>query len=224
VTPGEALHIQHELRSNIKIQPLKKTPRWVAGADISYERYSDIANAGFVVLDVKTCQIVARSSAVGRMTFPYIPGFLSFREIPILIEAWKNLKIEPDVVIYDGQGIAHPRRLGIASHMGLVTGHPSIGCAKSLLIGKFRDLGELAGSTARLIHEGEVIGSVLRTKDHVHPVYLSPGHLIDVKSSVQICLEMTRGYRIPEPTRLAHLHVNDLRRQTKSTQLDLIAS
>jgi deoxyribonuclease V len=150
--------------------------------------------------------------AIAETTFPYQPGYLSFREAPALIEAFARVEAEPDVVMFDGQGIAHPRRLGLACHVGLWLEKPAIGCAKSRLIGRFDTLPRQAGSAVNLIDRDEVVGQVVRTKTGVQPVYVSPGHRIDLASSVKVALACARGYRIPEPTRQAHLHVNALRR------------
>jgi deoxyribonuclease V len=138
---------------------------------------------------------------------------LSFREAPALLKAFAKLQSQPDVVMIDGHGIAHPRRLGIASHIGLWLQVPCIGCAKSRLTGKYKEPGLKAGSITPLMDRDEQIGSIVRTKTKVKPVFVSPGNLIDMASSVRVVLETTRGYRIPEPTRLAHLRVNELRRQ-----------
>jgi deoxyribonuclease V len=211
VEPTEAIKIQQHLRSQVREEELTKEIRYVAGADISFERFSDIVYAGFVVLDINTLAVVARSTVVTEAKFPYIPGLLSFREAPPLLEAWQKLDVEPDVVMFDGQGIAHPRRLGIASHMGLLIDRPSIGCAKTILVGRFQNLGEEAGSTAPLIDREEQVGVALRTKRKVKPVYISIGNRIDIVSSISIVIRTLKGYRIPEPTRQAHLLMNELR-------------
>jgi deoxyribonuclease V len=143
--------------------------------------------------------------------FPYIPSLLSFREIPALLEAWEKLDNLPDVLICDGQGIAHPRRFGVACHAGILISRPTIGCAKSVLVGKFDEPEKARGNWAPMIHREEEIGAALRTKNNVAPVYVSPGHLIDLETSIEILLRCDGGYRIPEPTRQAHLFVNELR-------------
>jgi deoxyribonuclease V len=213
VTPSEALAIQHKLREKIRIEPLDLSKvRLVAGADISYNRFSDIAHAAFVVIDIKTLRVVGTSAAVHRLSFPYIPGLLTFREGGPLLEAWKALKIEPDVVVFDGQGIAHPRGLGIAAHLGLFIDRPTIGCGKSLLCGTYENLGFEAGSTSPLMYKGKQIGAALRTRPGIQPVYVSVGNRIDLKASVAILRKCVTKYRIPEPTRQAHLLANELRR------------
>jgi deoxyribonuclease V len=158
---------------------------------------------------------VAKASAAVRLGFPYVPGLLSFRELPVLAEAWERLEVRPDVLIFDGQGTAHPRRLGLACHGGLLFGVPSIGCAKSLLVGKHGPLGEERGSTAELLHRGEVVGMAVRTRRAVQPVYVSPGHLMDLPTAVELVLRVTTRYREPETTRHAHRLVNDVRRAAR---------
>lgn len=213
LSPSDAVAIQNELRDKIRIQPLDlRNVRLVAGADISYNRFSDIAHAAFVVLDLKTLKTVATGTATGRLRFPYIPGLLTFREGLPLLEAWKNLRVSPDVVVFDGQGIAHPRGLGIAAHLGLLIDRPSLGCGKSLLCGHFENLARQAGSVAPLIYREKQVGAALRTRTDVQPVYISPGYRIDLEGSLEVIRKCVSGYRIPEPTRRAHLLANELRR------------
>jgi deoxyribonuclease V len=212
VTPTEAVEVQRRLRDKVVLQPFRRNPRLVAGADISFNKYSPTVYAAFVVLDYKSMKPVSFSSHVMNVDFPYVPGLLSFREIPPLVEAWKKLEIVPDVVILDGQGIAHPRGMGIASHFGVLTSIPTIGCAKSILTGKFQNLKETAGSVAPLMLRERQIGVVLRTKNKTNPVFVSPGHLMNFEDAVRITYHGAKGYRIPEPTRQAHLYVNELRR------------
>lgn len=219
VSPTEAVAVQHELRDRVVLQPLPASVRLVAGADISYHRFSDVVYAAIVVLRLPELEVVTTSGIVGTMKFPYIPGLLSFREVPSLLEAWEQLSVTPDVVMLDGQGIAHPRRLGIASHVGLLIDLPTVGCAKTVLTGRYEEPAEQAGSWTPMIHRGETIGAALRTKNRVKPVYVSPGHLSDIPSAIDLTLRCVRGYaagrsqyRLPEPTRLAHLLVNAMRR------------
>jgi deoxyribonuclease V len=216
VTPSEAVALQHELRERLVLRPPSglKVER-VAGADISTMRGEDTAYGGFVVLDAGTLEPVAKASAAVRLGFPYVPGLLSFRELPVLAEAWERLEVRPDVIIFDGQGTAHPRRLGLACHGGLLFRVPSIGCAKSLLVGKYGPLGEERGSTAELLHRGEVVGMAVRTRRAVQPVYVSPGHLMDLPTAVELVLRVTTRYREPETTRHAHRLVNDVRRSAR---------
>jgi deoxyribonuclease V len=216
VTPKEAVALQRELRERLVLRPPSglKVER-VAGADISTMRGEDTAYGGFVVLDAGTLEPVAKASAAVRLGFPYVPGLLSFRELPVLAEAWERLEVRPDVLIFDGQGTAHPRRLGLACHGGLLFGVPSIGCAKSLLVGRHGPLGEERGSTAELLHQGEVVGMAVRTRRAVQPVYVSPGHLMDLPTAVELVLRVTTRYREPETTRHAHRLVNDVRRSAR---------
>jgi deoxyribonuclease V len=213
LSPTEAVALQRELRGHVVPRPPEgwRVER-VAGADISMSRGEDWASGGFVVLDAGTREPVAQASAVTRLGFPYVPGLLSFRELPVLEVAWTRLEVKPDLIIFDGQGTAHPRRLGIACHGGLLFGVPSIGCAKSLLVGKHGPLGEERGAVADILHQGEVVGRAVRTRPGVAPVYVSPGHLMDLPTAVEWVLRMTSRYREPETTRHAHRLVNDVRR------------
>lgn len=211
VTPTEAVEIQKKLREQVKIQKLSGKVRYIAGADMSFERFSNIVYAGFVVIDVKTLEVVGSSTIVTEAKFPYISGLFSFREVPPLLEAWKKLDVEPDVVVLDGQGIAHPRRFGLASHIGLIINKPTIGCAKTVLVGKYHDLAPYAGSTAPLMDKGEQIGMALRTQNRVRPVFISVGHLIDLVNALKVIKNTIDKYRIPAPTREAHLLVNRAR-------------
>jgi deoxyribonuclease V len=221
VSPKEAMEIQNKFRSEVKIQKLTSPVRYVAGADISFEKFSDKVYAGFVVLDIKTLEVVASSAVITETKFPYIPGLFSFRETPPLLEAWKKLDFEPDVVVLDGQGIAHPRRFGLASHIGILIDKPTIGCAKTILVGKYWNLDNTAGSTASIKDKGEEVGIALRTKNKVEPVYISVGHLIDLEDSIKVIMDTVSGYRIPLPTRQAHILVNDLRtKDGKKTRED----
>ncbi len=185
----------------------------VAGADVSHNRFSSTLYAGVVVLSAENFSVVERRAAAAEVDFPYTPGLLSFREAPVLLQALAKLENVPDVVMCDGQGIAHPRRLGLASHVGLWLDRPCVGCAKSRLTGRYEEPGPEPGARSPLLDRGgAVIGSVVRTKARTQPVFVSPGHRIDLESSVRLVLSCCRGYRLPEPTRLAHLYVNDVRR------------
>jgi deoxyribonuclease V len=156
---------------------------------------------------------VGYAGATFRMTFPYVPGLLSFREIPVLLEAWKLLPVKPEVLLVDGHGIMHPRRMGIATHLGLLTGLPAVGCGKSRLLGTYEMPGECRGSYSPLYDKDDLLGHVLRTKNRVKPLFISPGHLIDFEGARHLALHYARGYRLSEPTRQAHLIVNALRRE-----------
>ncbi len=219
VTPSEAVALQKRLREQVIIQPLPDNIELVAGADISFEKFSDTVYAAIIVLRLPELEFVTASGVMTKAPFPYIPGLLSFRETPPLLEAWAQLQVRPDMLMLDGQGIAHPRRFGIASHIGLLLHLPTIGCGKTLLTGKYEEPGEQAGSWSPLMDKGEQIGAVVRTKNRINPVYISPGHLADIPTSIAMTLRCAKGYesgsakyRIPEPTRLAHLYVNAMRR------------
>ena len=220
LTPREAVELQRQLRGRVRVEPLKKRVETIAGADISFNKFDPTIYTGIVVLRLPTLEVVEEVGLVSETKFPYVPGLLSFRESPSVLEAWAKLKTEPDAVMFDGQGIAHPRRVGIASHVGLIIDRPTLGCAKSVLVGKFEEPGEERGSWTPMIDKGETIGAALRTKRRVQPVYVSPGHLIDLEGAIDLTLRCDGGYRQPEPTRRAHLLVNALRRGERSPTSD----
>lgn len=207
----EAIALQKQLRSEIQLVPLDKEVKYIGGADISFNKYSETVYAGIVVLELATLKEVARSMVVTDTKFPYVPGLLSFREIPALLQAWEQLELKPDVLIVDGHGIAHPRRLGIATHMGLVIDIPTIGCGKSKLTGIYDMPESEAGSTSPLWDRKEQIGVVLRSKRNVQPLFISPGNKITFAESVQLVQKCITKYRLPETTRQAHNAVNELR-------------
>lgn len=213
VSYTQAVSIQIRLGKQIKLTPFEKKSYTVAGADISYDKGSDRVFAGIIVLDYPSLAIIEKKSISEKARFPYIPGLLSFREIPPVLKVLEMLKTRPDVIICDGQGIAHPRRLGLASHLGVLLGIPTIGCAKSLLIGEFKAPADRKGAASDLTDKGEVIGSALRTRRGVKPVFVSPGHLTDFESARRLALATCTKYRIPEPTRQAHRVVNEMRRE-----------
>jgi deoxyribonuclease V len=212
LTPTQAVALQRELAARVVTNAPLRSCNLIAGADCSYNRFSPTMYAGIVVLGAKDLTIVERKGAVDQTTFPYVPGLLSFREIPVLLKAFAKLEHTPDLVVYDGQGFAHPRRIGIASHLGLCLGLPVIGCAKTRLVGAFEEPAREAGCSSPLIDREELIGRVLRTKTGVKPLFVSIGHLIDIDSAVHWVLATTKQHRLPEPTRQAHLFVNQLRR------------
>jgi deoxyribonuclease V len=201
---AEAKKIQLALAGNIIRSGKVSGVRYVAGVDISVNRWKRTGTAAVVVLHYPSLEIAEVQTYSAPVAFPYVPGLLSFREIPLLIPAFEKLKIVPDLILVDGQGVAHPRRIGIASHLGLLLGIPTIGCAKSRLIGESKKPGPDRGSFCDLTDGDEVIGAVLRTKDNVKPLYVSTGHMINLKSAVTRVLDCGNGYRLPEPTRLAH--------------------
>ncbi len=213
-TAKSAIAIQKELRAQIKLVPLKKPPHLVGGADVSMNMFAKDGFAGFVTLSYPELRMIDHSVVKDTIGFPYIPGLLSFREIPMLVKAWAKLKQKPDVIVVDGVGIAHPRRMGIASHLGLVLDVPTIGCAKSVLIGVYKEPAEERGSVSYMYdpyNKAEVIGAALRTKLGVKPVFVSPGHLITLEESIEIVKNCVIKHRLPEPTRMAHNTVNEYR-------------
>jgi len=205
VSIARAKEIQLSLAKRVVDENGVINPRLVAGIDISSPGAQGVASGAVVVLRYPELSIVEVEVAQDKITLPYIPGLLSFRECPLILAACEKLHNIPDLVLIDGQGIAHPRRFGLASHVGLFLDLPTIGCAKSILCGQHRPVGEEAGSHAELIDNGELIGAALRTKSGVKPIYVSVGHKIDLASALQWVINCCRGYRLPEPTRLAHL-------------------
>jgi deoxyribonuclease V len=220
MTPREAVELQKSLRERVRLAPLKKQIKTIAGADISFNKFSTVLYAGIVVMRLPSLEVIEEVGVVSETRFPYVPGLLSFRESPSVLEAWAKLKTEPDAVMFDGQGIAHPRRVGIASHVGLIINRPTLGCAKSVLVGKYEEPEEERGNWTELIDKGEVVGAALRTKTRVQPIFVSPGHLIDLEGAIRLTLESDGGYRQPEPTRRAHHLVNALRRGERPASED----
>jgi deoxyribonuclease V len=205
VSTARAREMQAELAVEVSRHGGPPSPRLIAGADISVNRWAKTGTAAVVVLDYPEMRIVETELVTERVEFPYVPGLLSFREAPLTLAAFEKLTATPDLAIVDGQGVAHPRRLGLAAHLGLCLGVPTIGCAKSRLIGEHDEPGFAAGSYAELRDGGEVIGAVVRTRAGVKPVYVSIGHMIDLAAAIKWVLGCCRGYRLPEPTRLAHM-------------------
>lgn len=209
----EAIRLQDTLKDLLILKKPQGKVCTVAGTDVSYDKASGRFFAGVVVFKLNgTLELIEEVTAVGKVRFPYIPGLLSFREAPILLRAFKRLKNNPDVILFDGQGIAHPRNFGLASHMGVILDRPSIGCAKSRLIGEHAEVENEPGAYAKLLYKNRIVGAVLRTKKNTNPVYVSPGHKINLTCAIRIVLTTCRGYRIPEPIRRAHILVNELRK------------
>ncbi|MEJ7713815.1 MAG: endonuclease V [Pyrinomonadaceae bacterium] len=169
--------------------------------------------AGIVVLELPSLRVVEESGVVTETQFPYVPGLLSFGSRRQFWRRGRSLILRPDVVFLDGHGLAHPRRVGIASHIGLLLNRPTIGCGKSVLVGKYEEPAPERGSWSAMVDRGEIVGAALRTKNNVNPVFVSPGHLIDIEGSIDLALAYDGGYRVPEPTRRAHLLVNQLRKE-----------
>lgn len=195
--------IQETLRTRVRLFNDFTTLEHVAGIDVGYDNTKGLARASIVVMPLSTLKVVERAQACVPVDFPYIPGLLSFREIPAIFAALATLSQAPQLLMVDGQGIAHPRRLGIAAHTGVIMDMPSIGVAKSRLTGRFQMPGPMKGDTSPLMFGKERIGTVLRSRDHVKPLFISPGHRIDVETSLAVTLQCLRRYRLPEPTRMA---------------------
>jgi len=199
----DARKLQERLAPEVLEQPFVKKNYLVAGTDVSFDDGNGRAIAGVVVVRVPGLETVEESWAEARLKFPYVPGLLSFREIPALLGAFEVLEATPDAVICDGQGLAHPRRFGLACHLGLILKLPSVGCAKSRLVGTFHEPGIKRGSSSPLVYKNEAVGSVLRTRTGVSPVYVSTGHLTDLPSARRIVLDCSIT-RLPEPSKRAH--------------------
>jgi len=215
VSIPQALDIQQRLAGQVSRSREITTPRFIAGVDISRQKEQGMATGAVVVLQYPELKLVETKVVQGKLDFPYVPGLLSFRESPLTLAACEKLSIIPDLFLVDGQGIAHPRRMGFASHLGLFLNKPTIGCAKSLLCGSHEEPDEKPGSYAEIVDRGETIGVALRTKLGVKPVYVSIGHKVDLQAAVHWVLECCRGYRLPEPTRLAHLAAGGILEQEK---------
>lgn len=201
-TTAEAAKIQHKLASQVSLEPLDGPVDLVLGADVHFA--GDTAHAVLVLVDLKTLRPMEIVEAAAAVDFPYVSGFLSFRETPAILTAFGKLSARPDLVLCDGQGIAHPRGLGLASHLGLVLGVPTIGCAKSRLVGTHDPLPFARGSWVPLVYGGREVGRVVRTRDGVAPLFVSPGHRVDLDGAVEWVLRCCGRYRLPEPARLAH--------------------
>jgi deoxyribonuclease V len=221
VSIAEARAIQNQLKGLVVECEQVGEINHVAGVDISGVHSQGPATGAAILLSLPDLRLLEQNVVEGELEFPYVPGFLSFREAPLMLEALRALRTEPDVVIVEGHGKAHPRGLGIASHLGLILGRPTIGFAKSRLIGHFDEPGSEAGSTSPLTHKGEVLGAVVRTKSNVKPVFVSVGHLIGLTAAVDIVLRCTAGkQRLPEPIRLAHIAAGSARMELGSKDLD----
>jgi len=205
VSTAEARELQLRLASKVSRTDELTGPRFIAGVDISVDRIRDEARGAVVVLSYPELRVVETRVVEGRVDFPYVPGLLTFREAPLTLAAFERLNTAPDLILFDGQGIAHPRRLGLAAHLGLFLDTPTIGCAKSRLCGSHQIPGQEAGSYAELVDGDEIIGAALRTKLGTKPVYVSIGHKVSLESAIHWVTRCCRGYRLPEPTRLAHL-------------------
>jgi deoxyribonuclease V len=218
LSPSEAIVLQKELAVRVQTTngfdpatvqtvagidvSVKGGGRWVRGPEASAEQST--GKAAVVVLSYPHFSLLDRAAEARPITFPYVPGLLSFRESPLVLAAWEKLTVRPDLILVDGQGFAHPRRFGIACHLGVLLDVPAIGVAKSVLIGRYENLGDAPGDTAPLIHQDETIGMAVRSKARTNPLIVSVGHKIDLTTAVSFVLSCVRGYRLPEPTRQAH--------------------
>lgn len=207
VTPKSAIALQKKLADRVRVRPLRGKVRLASGADLAFSKDGAHCLAGVVVWDIERREIIEEQLAWRPARFPYVPGLLSFREIPAVLAAVRKLKTVPDVFLFDGQGLAHPRRIGLASHAGLLIDRPSIGCAKSRLCGTHDEPPLEAGGSVPLVHQDEIVGAVLRTRSNVKPLYISVGHDVTLEDACRIILACTTRYRLPEPTRQAHVLV-----------------
>lgn len=210
LTEKQAIALQSELADKIILDDDFFDIQRIAGVDVAYDKNSNKLVAAAVVIDAKTHEIIEQSSAKDVAKFPYVSGLFSFRELPPIIDALNKLQTTPDLIVCDGQGIAHPRRFGLACHLGIIFDIPTIGCAKTCLIGEYSEPNKTSGSSTPLIDNGEVIGTVLRTQENVKPVYVSCGHRISLKTASEWILKLSPRYRLPETTRLADQNVKKL--------------
>ena len=207
----EAVALQRELAARVRLEDDHGPVRLIAGVDVSMARFALEGYAAIVLLSWPELEPVEVATVRHALEVPYIPGLLSFRELPLVLRAWEKLKRQPDLVVVDGHGVAHPRGLGIAAHLGVTLDLPALGCGKSILVGRYHDLGATRGSRAPLVYRDRTVGWALRTKDKVNPVFVSAGHRLSHASAVRWVLDTGRGYRLPEPTRRAHLAANEAR-------------
>jgi deoxyribonuclease V len=216
LTPKQAVALQRQLADRVRIEPLTRPVRTVAGTDCAFLDGGKRILAAAVLCDAKSMAVLAEAHAVQPCPMPYIPGLLSFREAPAVIEAVESLPETPDLVLCDGQGRAHPRRLGLASHVGLWLDLPVVGVAKSVLCGEFRQPGLARRCRTQMHHGGEVIGAAVRTRQNVRPVYVSVGHRVTLDDAIRWTLRCGRGYRLPAPARQAHLRVTRIKKQAQT--------
>ncbi len=214
LTPSQAVELQRSLAPNVDVRRPLRAWDLVAAADVSCQKFDPRLYASVVVWSAATQRVVESADVVTRARFPYVPGLLSFREAPGILEAFRQIRARPDVLLVDGHGFAHPRRFGLACHLGLWLDLPTIGCAKTRLCGTHRMPRTSRGSLAPLRVGDDPVGYVVRTRQGVRPVFVSSGHRIDLASAVRVVLACCQGYRLPEPSRLAHQRVNELRRKS----------
>lgn len=211
VSLKEARAIQLELQQKIQLNRLESPVRLIAGCDVAYSKKAELCFAVVMVFRFPEMELVEQTNASGPVNFPYVSGYLTFREAPILLAAFEQLRNVPDLILFDGQGIAHPRQMGLAAHAGIILDLPSIGCAKSVLVGDFEEPLDIAGSWTELIYRNKLIGAVVRTRDRVKPLFVSPGYKIMLDEAIEWVLRACTKYRIPEPIRRSHIAVNQSR-------------
>jgi len=215
LSPQEAARLQLELRARLNPTPVaslrQRAIKTIAGADIALDKEKNCGFAGVIVYSFPALNELERQGASRTISFPYVPGLLVFREGPALLDALAKLRTEPDLLFFDAHGYSHPRRFGLASHMGVILDTPAIGCAKSLLIGHYEEPPNLPGAWTPLVDAEETIGAVLRTRKDVQPVFISIGHLVDLKTAIEFAMACTDGRRIPKPTREADHYVEQLK-------------
>lgn len=214
LTAEQAVQLQKQLASSVDLRKPATTFRKVAACDVSFDKGGEYLFAAVAIFDAESHDLLDEVTVIEAAVFPYIPGLLSFRELPAVLKGFEEIRIVPDIVICDGQGIAHPRRLGIASHLGLWLNIPTIGCAKSILCGSYEEPDDARGSKNPIFHRNEIIGYALRTRKSVKPVFVSPGHLCDLDTATDIVLSLTSKYRLPDPVRYVHNLSNHARRQS----------
>jgi deoxyribonuclease V len=212
LSPKDAAEIQNGLRNNLRFIPFEKPVKIAVGVDLSFVTGSNVVFAAAIAWDTERREVVETATEQGEASFPYIPGFLAFRELPFITRALAKLQTVPDVILVDGHGICHPRGFGVASHLGLMVDVPTIGCAKTRLVGEFQQPALEKFATSPLFVKGEAVGAVLRSRTNVKPVFVSPGNMIDLASSVEVVKNLVERYRIPEPLRHAHICCNEFRR------------
>lgn len=209
----ELIDIQNTLKKRIILEPFKKDFSLILAVDSSYSKKLDKIISVAIIYNKDEKRVIEKHYSFDRVRFPYIPGFLSFREIDNTLIAVNKIKTGFDIILVDGQGIAHPRNFGFASHLGVLLNLPTIGCAKSRLVGDFDQPENFKGAFSYLYQNSKKIGAVLRTKKNIKPIFISPGHMIDIDSSIKIILELTEKYRLPEPIRSAHLFAEEVKRK-----------
>lgn len=199
----EAVACQEALRGRVRLEPLSRTPRLVGGADAAYDKEKGLAFGAIAIFSFPELVLVEEAAWASPIPFPYLPGLLTFREAPVLLKVWERLRERPEVLLVDGQGLAHPRGLGIACHLGVLLDLPTVGVAKSRLVGEGEEPGRSKGAASPLVHQGQVVGWILRTRAGVKPLYVSPGHRVSLADCRDLTLACVRQFRIPEPLRRA---------------------